>query len=188
MLSKNDGITRKNQTHRAWIMVVIMVMIAATIACTLNSPQGVSPGGPSGGIPITPLGITSAPPVADPITTVPPEVLSTPFAKAVGNWKAIDIDGSNLTMAITNLAGGGYSISYHDKGATNCGEDANKKLYPADGVGTGKTTTNKLVVELKVTCLKNPPSALGVYNIELSYLANKDTISDSWGVSWQRSN
>jgi len=182
-------VRRRNDMNRRRIYAFLIFILLLSQACNLPIPGRVEPIPPASQPADSPLPTISSDPFPDPTLPVIEEEKTespTPFDVAVGDWATMDADLSNMSMNISKPEGGGYTVNFHDDGTSRCGQDSQGNLYPADGVRSGMTSSNELVVDLAVTCLKNPPSSAGTHKYELTYKAGDDTIHDNWNNVWHR--
>ncbi len=103
-----------------------------------------------------------------------------------GAWTAVDIDGSDMRMAI----GGGPSprVLLIDYGASVCGlDDSGVPLYAARVTGRATIEGDVLSADLDVYCHARPTFFLGTFpGAEYTYDAGTDTLLDGIGVVWSR--
>ena len=138
----------------------------------------------------TPLPPTDTPtpvPPTDTPTPVPPTDTPEPsFSDAVGSWEGTDIDGSHMTMDITQTGAGQFTLVYMDEGASTCGLDAaGNPLYGFDSTPSGEASglTLSLVGETGVCRVTGETI---VYDYSFTYQPGSDTILDNLGVTWTR--
>jgi hypothetical protein len=99
-----------------------------------------------------------------------------------GNWESVDLDGSHQTLRIKGAGKHVYSMFYFDDRTSGiCGGS------PAKVVGRAVAEGNVLTGRGTLVCLPggNPLPAqkiTGSYEYDLG----TDTLTDSWGVVWER--
>jgi hypothetical protein len=99
-----------------------------------------------------------------------------------GNWASVDLDGSNQTLRIKGAGKHVYSTFYRDDRTSGiCGGS------PAKVVGRAVAQGNELAVRGTLVCLPggNPLPGQKVI-VSYEYDAGTDTLTDSWGVVWER--
>jgi len=99
---------------------------------------------------------------------------SDPFT---GAWKAIDLDGSAMTLAIS---GGGPTrhVVLFDVSCGSCDPSG----YPTVGLGTGDVIGDALHVTLTWHDAPGPGTAVRPYD----FTAVDRTLTDGYGVQWVR--
>lgn len=108
------------------------------------------------------------------------------FEDAEGEWESIDVDGSHQTLAIEMISSGKYSFYYHDSGASICGTDANGPIYAAELEAVGTVEENILSGTGDLICQDGSGTSAGVFTLTFAFDPITDTISDGWGVTWNR--
>jgi hypothetical protein len=105
----------------------------------------------------------------------------------VGLWEGVDIDGSNLRLAIGG-GGGGFRTFYFDDGATICGldPDTGDFLYAAIARGPATASGLTLTATWDVWCLSHPAAFWGTVGVDFTYDPVADTLTDTLGVVWTR--
>jgi hypothetical protein len=96
----------------------------------------------------------------------------------IGNWKSIDVDGSNQTLRISKRADGTYAVVLHDDSATLCDGIA------AAGVGVGTVSGNAIAGTVAITCADG--RLAGTFPFKGTYDPKTDTFTDGLGVVWSR--
>ncbi len=148
-------------------IVLITPIIAFMLACSLLAP--------------VPTATLPGPPPA--VTGFSPE----PAAPFTGTWTSTDTDGSNQELIISGGAGGIYTISYTDLGASACGKDAaGNPIYAASATGNLTASGNDLSGTLAIYCQKNPATLLTNYGFHYYYDSSVGTMTDDFGVVWYR--
>ena len=118
------------------------------------------------------------------LTTETPSMTS--FIKAVGNWKATDIDGSAMTLEITHFRGNKFNIAWYDDDASYCdptGSEQDPLPWTAEGAGTATELTLE-VLGLTGKCVDNNRQV--EINYTLEYDPQADTLLDNYDVRWER--
>ena len=99
-----------------------------------------------------------------------------------GTWTSIDNDGSTQTLDITGAGHQAYSMVYVDDVATSaCDGD------PAQIAGPGFTQGEDLVMVGSLVCLPGGNFLRTRITILFDYDAGADTLTDSFGIVWERS-
>lgn len=114
---------------------------------------------------------------------------SPPQPSFKGIWWSIDVDDSYQTLVIQprGKQSGSYNISYFDDGASVCGVDADgDPLYPGMGRGKGTANGTSLTGGIDFWCLSRPRWYEGYHQLELTYNATDDTLTDAYGIVWYR--
>jgi hypothetical protein len=99
-----------------------------------------------------------------------------------GSWVSVDLDGSNQTLRIKGAGNHVYAMFYRDDRTSGiCGGT------PAKVTGRGVAEGNELAARGTLVCLPggNPLPGQRVA-VQYHYDAGTDTLTDSWGVVWQR--
>ena len=98
-----------------------------------------------------------------------------------GIWTAVDIDGSNMILFVTDLGGEQVSMTLLDNGGTFCGtfNPRGRPIVPLIATGTG-TVNGTLVVTFDIVCANGVSGS----SVEVTYTLGGDrtTMSDSSGV------
>lgn len=99
-----------------------------------------------------------------------------------GSWVSVDLDGSNQTLRIKGAGRHVYAMFYRDDRTSGICEGA-----PAKVTGRGVAEGNELAARGTLVCLPggNPLPGQRVA-VHYHYDAGTDTLTDSWGVVWQR--
>ena len=100
-----------------------------------------------------------------------------------GTWTSTDFDGSNQWLAIGGSGTAGlHSVRLFDDSATSvCGGS------PATAEGQGTTAGNILTMTGVLTCRPGGNPLRFRITVEYVYSPEPDTLTDSFGVVWQRS-
>lgn len=98
-----------------------------------------------------------------------------------GTWTSVDSDGSNQTLEIMGAGNHAYSMIYYDDSATNaCDGD------PARVTGPGFVDGNDLLMAGAIVCLPGGNPLRTRIDISYVYDAGTDTLTDAFGIVWQR--
>ena len=99
-----------------------------------------------------------------------------------GIWTAVDVDGSNMILFVTDVGGGQVSMTLLDNGGSFCGtfNPRGRPIVPLIATGTG-TVNGTLVVNFDIVCVNgvSGPSGLVTYTLGVDRM----TMSDSSGVT-----
>ena len=115
--------------------------------------------------------------------------MSAPPASASGGrlaglWTSVDIDGSNQTLTIKGAGNPAYSMVLRDDFTSGACDGP-----PAKVVGHGRAAGNDLFIFGTMVCLHggNPIPGERI-SFGLEYDVATDTLTDSAGVVWERTN
>jgi hypothetical protein len=113
------------------------------------------------------------------VALAPPATAATgPLA---GTWTSLDTDGSNQTLEIVGTGAHVYAVTYFDDEASSaCGGD------PARIVGPGFTDGDTITLVGALTCLPGGNHFRTRFTIAYSYDGSTDTLTDDFGVTWDR--
>jgi hypothetical protein len=99
-----------------------------------------------------------------------------------GIWTAVDTDGSNMILFVTDLGSGQVSMTLLDNGGTFCGtfNPRGRPIVPLIATGTG-TVDETLVVTFDIVCVNGVSGP----SVEVTYTLGVDrtTMSDDTGVT-----
>jgi len=101
-----------------------------------------------------------------------------------GTWTSVDVDGSNQTMKIKGAGNPVYAMFLRDDFTSGaCGGP------PAKVVGHAVAKGNRLFMRGTLVCLRggNPFPGVRVF-LNFEYRVAPDTLTDSAGVVWRRTN
>jgi outer membrane protein assembly factor BamD (BamD/ComL family) len=102
-----------------------------------------------------------------------------PFAKAAGEWKAVDKDKSEMTLSITRTARGAYKFVYYDTQTSTCQGGA--AIAQFEGVSIESSISAPIEFHCNAT-----PWEFANAEITLLYDADQDRLTDSNGITWHR--
>lgn len=112
------------------------------------------------------------------LTSTAASAASGPLA---GTWTSIDNDGSTQTLDITGSGRHAYSMVYVDEIATSaCDGD------PAQLTGPGFLVGEDLVMVGSLVCMPGGNALRSRIDIFFDYDAGTDTLTDSFGIVWER--
>ena len=98
-----------------------------------------------------------------------------------GAWRSIDIDGSRQQMKIGGGNNGVFRISFVDHAASFCGG------LPIRGKGTGQIGSDGVLhTDLDFRCLGGLKKGVNDVDYRLVYDEASNTLTDAWGVTWNR--
>jgi hypothetical protein len=98
-----------------------------------------------------------------------------------GTWTSVDNDGSNQVLDISGSGNRAYSMAYTDDAATGaCGGD------PARISGPGFVEGEDLLMVGSIVCLPGGNGLRERISIFFDYDAGSDTLTDDFGIVWQR--
>lgn len=99
-----------------------------------------------------------------------------------GTWVSVDTDGSNQTLTLHGAGNPSYSAFLRDDFTTAvCGGP------PAKLVGTARAAGDVVFVQGTLVCLPGGNPLPGVrVAIGFAYDAQTDTLTDDFGVAWDR--
>ncbi len=161
IIQKNNGEPR---------MDVRVITATAVVTLLTNELQPVN--SPS---PVPP---TSTPSPIPPTFTAEPGDTPTPFD---GAWSSIDFDGSRQEMYIGSGDEGTYPINFIDHAANFC------EGSPIIGKGAGQIGSDDVMhTELDVHCLGELEKSVDNVDYWLAYDEASDTLTDAWGITWNR--
>ena len=107
--------------------------------------------------------------------------------EVVGNWQAEDnLDGSAMTLEITDLGDGNFGMTWYDSDAVFCTKEGfNKEKFPWMAEGSGSSTDSTLeFFGLNGKCLDHEKELTHDYFLE--YDPQTDTLLDNYDVLWMR--
>jgi hypothetical protein len=110
-----------------------------------------------------------------------PGAASAASGPLAGTWTSTDDDGSTQTLDITSSGRHAYALVYVDDVATGaCGGD------PAQVTGPGFTDGEDLVMVGTLVCLPGGNGLRTRIVIGFDYDPGADTLTDSFGIVWER--
>lgn len=107
----------------------------------------------------------------------------------IGSWESIDnADGSYQVMHIGGGPGDSHRVSYRDFGASICDDPpfSGALEFAATARGSLSHSGNTLNGTLPVYCHTSPTELWGDAFFELTYNPGDDTLTDGFGVTWNR--
>ena len=110
------------------------------------------------------------------------------FLEAVGDWEAVDADGSYMLFSIRPIAGDEFAVHYTDYGASACGvaEDGT----PTIGIeGDSSASASGVVLPLtafELFCFNDRETVFGPIDMELTYDPLNDLLSDGSAINYRR--
>ncbi len=114
-------------------------------------------------------------------------VLAPPASAAggplAGTWVSVDTDGSSQTLDITGSGVRAYAVTYFDESATSACEGG-----PARVSGPGFVDGDGIVLVGPGVCLDGGGVFAKRIAIGYHYDAGTDTLTDDFGIEWQRAN
>jgi hypothetical protein len=110
-----------------------------------------------------------------------PTAASAASGALAGTWTSIDNDGSTQTLDITGSGRHAYSMVYVDESATSAC-DGN----PAQVSGPGYVEGEDLVMVGSLVCLPGGNDLRTRITLFFDYDAGADTLTDSFGIVWER--
>jgi len=114
------------------------------------------------------------------------ELLQVDFNQAIGEWQAIDTDGSNMTLELTGTNEGLINIFLIDQNARYCySEDASSEPRILELSGQGTFIGNSLKIPDALARCTNIDKEM-VFEFFLDYDSTTDKLIDSTGINWMR--
>ena len=110
------------------------------------------------------------------------------FLGSVGEWESTDLaDGGDQTLKVEQTATNTFSIIYTDEKASICGVDAQGvATTAAQGEGEGNTNSITLSVNFMFKCAGATEWLPDSYTIVFEYNTVLDSLTDSTGKNWTR--
>ncbi|HEX2998467.1 MAG TPA: hypothetical protein VHP14_26835, partial [Anaerolineales bacterium] len=102
-----------------------------------------------------------------------------PFAKTAGKWKAIDKDGSLVTLSITRVSKDKYEFEYYDARASLCNGGDGQAQF------TGTSINDSVRAPAEFRCTMNPDQVVRI-EFTLYYDTDTDQITDQDWIIWHR--
>ena len=128
-----------------------------------------------------PLTLATAALLATASAFLAPTAASGVSGTLAGTWTSTDTDGSTQTLDITGSGRHAYSMVYVDESATGaCAGD------PAQVTGPGFVEGEDLVMVGTLVCLPGGNGLRTRISIFFDYDAGADTLTDSFGIVWER--
>jgi hypothetical protein len=98
-----------------------------------------------------------------------------------GTWRSTDIDGSRQLMNIGGGTNGVFHITFVDLSASFC------EGLPILGKGAGEIGSDDVMhTDLDFRCLGGLEKGVDDVDYQLIYDEASDTLTDAWGVTWNR--
>lgn len=98
-----------------------------------------------------------------------------------GTWASVDTDGSNQTLSITGSGRRVYSMVYFDESASSACAGA-----PARVAGPGFVDGDSVYLVGTLVCLPGGNPFRERLTISFDYDAGTDTLTDGFGITWER--
>ncbi|WP_076263559.1 hypothetical protein [Intrasporangium flavum] len=115
------------------------------------------------------------------LTPVAASTASAAGGPLAGTWSSVDTDGSNQTLYVMGTGSHAYAMVYVDDAATGaCGGS------PAKVTGPGYTFGDDVVMVGALTCTPGGNPFRTRIALTYTYDGASDTLSDGFGIVWQR--
>ena len=108
------------------------------------------------------------------------------FSPVLGNWVAVDSDGSFMTLLVLENPDKSYNIILFDEGARACGMNQSGESYraiQANGRGTANGNILELIGASGICAESNTEITFDLF---FTYDPLSDTLLDNTGVTWKR--
>src|SRR5690242_6575445 len=98
-----------------------------------------------------------------------------------GTWTSVDTDGSNQTLYVMGTGSHAYAMVYVDDEATGACDGS-----PAKVTGPGYTFGDEVVLVGALTCTPGGNPFRSRIVLTYTYDGASDTLSDNFGIVWER--